>query len=68
LEHKRRAMEAQIAALQAEFEIEKLKALRVIEQEEARATVRTDDRVQMAKQRQADAAKARQPSRRKAGG
>jgi circadian clock protein KaiC len=68
LEHKRRAMEAQIAALQAEFEIEQLKALRVIEQEEARATVRTDDRVQMAKQRQADAAKARKPSRRKAGG
>ena len=59
LEHKRRAMEAQIAALQAEFEIEQLKALRVVAQEEARATVLTDDRVQMAKQRQADAGKAR---------
>jgi len=68
LEHKRRAMQAQIAALRAEFEIEQLKALRVIKQEEARATVLTDDRAQMAKQRKADTAKAKKPSRRKAGG
>jgi circadian clock protein KaiC len=68
LEHKRRAMEAQIAALQAEFEIEQLKALRVVAQEEERATVLTDDRVQMAKQRQADAGKARKTMHQKSGG
>jgi circadian clock protein KaiC len=68
LEHKRQAMEAQIAALRAEFEIEQIKAQRAVAQDEERATVLTDDRVQMAKQRQADAVKARKTMKDKSGG
>ncbi|HYW84237.1 MAG TPA: ATPase domain-containing protein, partial [Spirochaetia bacterium] len=68
LEHKRLAMEAQIATLRAEFEIEQIKALRAVAQDEERATVLTDDRVQMAKQRQADAVKARKTLKHKSGG
>ncbi|HUX49868.1 MAG TPA: circadian clock protein KaiC [Spirochaetia bacterium] len=57
LEYKRQAIEAQITALRAEFEIERLKALKIDAQERERDTVLTGDRVQLARQRQADAAK-----------
>jgi circadian clock protein KaiC len=67
LEYKQQAIEAQIAALRAEFEIERLKALKMDAQDEERDTVRTDDRVQMAKQRQADAVKGKQLTERRSG-
>ncbi len=67
LEYKQKAIEAQIAALRAEFEIEQLKALKMDAQDEERDTVRTDDRVQMAKQRQADAVKGRHMTERRSG-
>jgi circadian clock protein KaiC len=68
LEQKRQAMEAQIAALRAEFEVEQMKALKVVGQDEERATVLTDDRVQMARQRQADAVKETSTTKHKSGG
>ena len=68
LEHKRQAMEAQIAALRAEFEIEQMKALKVAGQDKERATVLTDDRVQMARQRQADVVKATSTTKHESGG
>ncbi len=58
LEYKRQAMDAQIAALRAEFEIVQLKALKLVAQDEERARVVADDRGQMAKQRQVDVRKA----------
>jgi circadian clock protein KaiC len=68
LEHKRQAMEAQIASLRAEFEIDQIKALKVVGQDKELATVLTDNRAQMAKQRQADAVKATSTKKHKSGG
>ena len=68
LEYKRQAMEAQIAALRAGFEIEHLKALKTIAQDGERARVVADDRGQMAKQRQADVVKATNTTKHKSGG
>jgi len=55
LEHKRQAMEAQIAALRAEFEVEQAEAARMTGQGQTRAEVLSDNRVQMARLRQSDA-------------
>ncbi|MBN1834309.1 MAG: circadian clock protein KaiC [Spirochaetales bacterium] len=69
LQDKRRAMVAQIAALRAAFDIERIKARTVLEQDEKRATVLTEDRVQMAEQRRADAVeKPRGPRKHNSGG
>lgn len=68
LEYKQQAIEAQIAALRAEFEIERLKALKIDAQDEERDTVLTGDRVQMARQRQADAVKGKLVTARTSGG
>jgi circadian clock protein KaiC len=68
LEYRQQAIEAQIAALRAEFEIERLKALKIDAQDEARATVLTGDRVQMARQRQADAVKGKRTAKSRPGG
>ena len=68
LEYKRQAMDAQIAALRAEFEIEQLKALKAVAQDEERARVLADDRVQMAKQRRAGDVKSRKAVKRTSGG
>jgi circadian clock protein KaiC len=54
LERKRQAMEAQVAVLQAEFEVEQAEAAKAIGQDQARAGVLAGDRVQMARQRQSD--------------
>ena len=59
LEHKRQALEAHIAALRAEFEIEQLNAQRLAGQSEQRSTVMSGDRIQMAKQRRADSGKSK---------
>ncbi len=56
LERKRQAMEAQIAVLRAEFEVEQAEAAKTIGQEQTRAGVLAGDRVQMARLRQSDAA------------
>jgi len=58
LARKRQALEAQIAALRAEFEVEQAEAAKAIQQDEASAGVLAGDRVQMARLRQADAAAA----------
>ena len=55
MESKRQALEAQIAVLQAEFEIEEAEAAKTIGQDQKRAGVLAGDRVQMARQRQSDA-------------
>jgi circadian clock protein KaiC len=68
LEYKRQAMEAQIAALRAGFEIDHLKALKTIAQDGERARVVADDRGQMAKQRQADVVKGSNTTKRASGG
>jgi circadian clock protein KaiC len=54
LKRKRQAMEAQIAVLRAEFEVEQAEATTTIEQGERRAGVLVGGRVQMARERQAD--------------
>jgi len=46
----------------------RIKARTELAQDEERATVLTDDRVQMAEQRQADAVKPRGPMKHKSGG
>jgi circadian clock protein KaiC len=68
LEYKRQAMEAQIAALRAEFEIVQMKAVKVAAQDEERARVLADDRVQMIKQRRAGDVKAGKTVKRPSGG
>ncbi len=68
LEYKRQAMDAQIAALRAEFEIEQLKALKLEAQGEERARVLADDLVQMTKQRRAGDVKARNTIKPRSGG
>ncbi len=55
LEYKRQAMEARIAALRAEFEVEQTEAAKTIGQDHTRASVLAGDRVQMGRLRQADA-------------
>ena len=55
LERKRQALEARVASLRAEFEAEQAEVLKAIGQDEAHAGVLAHDRVQMARQRQADA-------------
>ncbi len=54
LESKRQALEAQIAVLRAEFEIEESEAAKTIRQDQTRAGVLVNDRVRMALQRQSD--------------
>src|SRR5450759_612480 len=56
LERKRQALEAQIAALRAQFEVELAKAATTAEQDQTRTGVLDGDRVQMARLRQADTA------------
>ena len=65
LERKRQAMEAQIALLRSEFEVEQAEAAKTIGQEQTRAGVLAGDRVQMARQRQSDAGIAGRTARRK---
>lgn len=67
LERKRQAMEAQVAVLQAEFEVEQAEAAKTIGQDQARAGVLAGDRVQMARQRQSDPGAAGKSPRRKRG-
>jgi circadian clock protein KaiC len=54
LERKRLSMEAQIAVLRAEYEIEEAEAARTIGQAQTRAGVLAGDRVRMARERQSD--------------
>jgi circadian clock protein KaiC len=61
LESKRQAMEARVAVLQAEFEVEQAEAAKTIGQDQMRAGVLAGDRVQMARQRQSDAAAGKTP-------
>ncbi|MDP3179074.1 MAG: hypothetical protein Q8M76_14295 [Spirochaetaceae bacterium] len=63
LERKRHTMEARIAVLQAEFEVEQTESMKTIGQDQTRAGILASDRVQMAKRRQADAAARKAPSR-----
>jgi circadian clock protein KaiC len=65
LERKRQAMEAQIAVLQTEFEVEQAEAAKTIGQDQTRAGVLAGDRVQMARQRQSDAGAAGKTTRHK---
>jgi len=55
LDRKRQAMEAQIAVLRAEFEVEQVEAAKTIGQDQTRAGVLVGDRIQMARLRQSDA-------------
>jgi circadian clock protein KaiC len=55
LDRKRQAMEAQIAVLRAEFEVEQAEAAKTIGQDRTRAGVLAGDRIQMARLRQSDA-------------
>jgi len=55
LDRKQQAMEAHIAVLRAEFEIEQVEATKTIGQDQTRAGVLVGDRVQMARLRQSDA-------------
>jgi circadian clock protein KaiC len=69
LERQRQAMEAQVAVLQAEFEVEQAEAAKAIGQDQARAGVLAGDRVQMARQRQSDpGAAGKSPRPRRGGG
>jgi circadian clock protein KaiC len=54
LAHKQQAMEAQVAVLRAQFEIEQAEALRTIEQTAASAAILAVDRAQMSRLRQSD--------------
>jgi circadian clock protein KaiC len=65
LERKRQAMEARIAMLRADFEIEQVKAEKTIGQDQTRAEVVADERVQMALLRQSDASGAGKTPRHK---
>ena len=65
LERGRQAMEAKIAVLRAEFEIEQAEAIKTIEQAQTRVGLLESDRLRMAKRRQADAATAKKPSEHK---
>jgi len=65
LERKQQALEAHIAALRAEFEVELAKAATTAAQDKTRTGVLDGDRVQMAHLRQADTAAAGKTRRRK---
>jgi circadian clock protein KaiC len=54
LERKRKVMEAQIAALRADFEAEETETLQLVQQEQTRERRLTQDRLEMAASRQAD--------------
>jgi circadian clock protein KaiC len=54
LERKRQSMEAHIAVLRAEYEVEEAEAARTIGQAQTRAGVLAGDRVRMARERQSD--------------
>jgi len=56
LERKRLAMEAQIAAIRASFELEEGEALKEIVEDQGRESMRQQDRVQMAISRKAELA------------
>jgi circadian clock protein KaiC len=63
LERKRSVIEAQIAAMRAEFEAQEVEMLNIIEQEHAREAHLSQERVDMALSRKADA----KPNQRKRG-
>ena len=65
LERKRQVLEAQIAALRAEFETEQVEAAKMIGQDQTRAGVLASDRVQMARLRQSDDAAPRKTRKQK---
>ena len=65
LERKRQAMEAQIASLRAEFELEQAGAAMTVQQDETRAEVVAGDRLQMGHLRQSDKAVEKNTSGRK---
>lgn len=54
LETKRRALDAQITALRAEFDVREAEAMKIIEQEQAQATQLVQERVEMGVSRKAD--------------
>jgi len=54
LESKRRALDAQIAALRAEFDVREAESMKIISQEEAQATQLVQERVEMGVSRSAD--------------
>lgn len=56
LERKRQAMEAQVAVLRTEFDVEQAEAAKILGQDQTRAGVLAGDRVEMARERQGDAA------------
>ena len=60
LERKRKALEAQIAAMRAEFEAQETEALSIIKQEQVGEAQLTQERVDMGLSRQADATANRQ--------
>jgi circadian clock protein KaiC len=63
VERQRRAMEAQVAALRAAFDVEQAEAARVIGQDLTRARVLAGDRVHMVGRRQSDAVSEPTPRR-----
>jgi len=54
LESKRRALDTQIAALRAEFDVREAEAMKIIEQEQAQAKQLVQERVEMGVSRKAD--------------
>lgn len=54
LESKRRALDAQIAALRAEFDVREAESMKIISQEEAQATQLVQERAEMGVSRSAD--------------
>jgi circadian clock protein KaiC len=54
LESKRRALDAQIAALRAKFDVREAEAMKIIEQEQAQAKQLVQERVEMGVSRKAD--------------
>jgi circadian clock protein KaiC len=64
LERGRQAMEAKIAVLRAEFEIEQAETVKTIEQAQSRVGLLDSGRLQMAQRRQADDATAKKASHR----
>jgi circadian clock protein KaiC len=54
LESKRRALDAQIAALRAEFDVREAESMKIISQEEAQATQLAQERAEMGVSRSAD--------------
>ena len=68
LERKRQAMEAQIALLQANFEVEQAEVAKTIGQDQLRAGVLAGDRIQMAHLRQSDSSAKGKKTKRKSRG